>query len=325
MLQQRIITATILASLAVIATFQLPTEFFALVFGAIIMMAAWEWAQLIGINEPKRKYLFLLSLLLPMLWIQFWTQFLEGLQYLIETLQQDIYQHAKKVGWITISSFMESLNIPDVRLYSGIIEWLMVPPVIFWVLIMAILKHAPTGVLKLELKARSKAWLGWFVFLAAWMFLGRLRSLYGPEMTLYFLILIWMADIAAYFVGKKFGKTKLAPEISPGKTLAGFYGALGSAIICGVVLSLIYGFPLMNASDMILLSLLTVLISIYGDLFFSVVKRQSGVKESGSLLPGHGGILDRMDSLIAATPFFYAGIYLIYRMLENAQSTGAIE
>lgn len=323
MLRQRVITAAILAPLVVMAVFFVPEDYFSLAFGLIILMAAWEWSHLIGINEPSRKYLFLLGLLVPMLWIHFWTQFLEGLQYVIETAQQDLYQHAKKVGWTTISTFMEYLNIPDVRLYSGILEWFVIPPVIFWVLVMALIKHTPTGVLKLELKPRQKAWLGWFVLLVAWMFLVRLRVLYGPEMAMYFLVLIWAADISAYFVGKKFGNTKLAPEISPGKTMAGFYGALISAVICGVLLSLIYGFPLMNASDIVLLSILTVLISIYGDLFFSVVKRQSGMKESGSILPGHGGILDRIDSLIAAVPFFYAGIYLIYRVIEDAQATGA--
>ncbi|ESS71414.1 phosphatidate cytidylyltransferase CdsA [Methyloglobulus morosus KoM1] len=322
MLQQRVITATILAALVVTAVFKLPGDYFSLILGLIILVAAWEWTHLIGINAPSRKYLFLLGLLLPMLWIQFWTQFLEGLQYVIETAQQDLYQHAKKVGWISISSFMEYLNIPDVRLYSGVLEWLVILPVIFWVLVMVLIKHSPTGVLNLELKPRQKAWMGWFVLLAAWMFLVRLRVLYGPEMAMYFLILIWVADISAFFVGKMYGKTKLAPEISPGKTMAGFYGALASAIVCGVLVSLLYGFPLMNASDFILLSVLTVLISIYGDLFFSVVKRQSGVKESGSILPGHGGLLDRIDSMIAATPFFYAGIFLIYRIIEDAQATG---
>jgi phosphatidate cytidylyltransferase len=325
MLQKRIMTAIVLATLAIAAVFQLPSDFFSLAFGIIILMAAWEWSHLVGINAPSKKYLFLLSLIIPMLWIHYWTQFLEVLQYLIETAQQDIYQHAKKVGWTTISSFMENLNIPDIRVYSGIIEWLVIPAVIFWVLVMAIIKHSPSGILKLDLKLRSKQWLGWFVLLSAWIFFCRLRILYGSEMTMYFLILIWVADISAFFVGKLYGKTKLAPDISPGKTMAGFYGALFSAVICGVVLSLIYGFPLMNASDIVLLSVLTVLISIYGDLFFSVVKRHSGVKESGSLLPGHGGILDRMDSMIAAIPFFYAGIYIIYRMLETAQETGAIE
>ena len=325
MLLQRVITAAILIPLVVMAVFQLPVEYFSLLIGIIILMAAWEWAHLIGINIPTKKYLFILGLLIPMLWIHFWTQFLEGLEYLIETGQQDLYQHAKKVGWTTISNFMEYLDIPDVRLYSGLLEWLVIPPVIFWILVMALIKHTPTGVLKLELKPRQKAWLGWFVLLAAWMFMVRLRVLYGPEMAMYFLILIWMADISAYFVGKMWGKSKLAPEISPGKTMAGFYGALVSALACGVLLTLIYGFPLINASDVILLSVLTVLISIYGDLFFSVVKRQSGAKESGSILPGHGGILDRIDSAVAAVPFFYAGIYLIYRMLENAQGTGAIE
>ncbi|MEQ1558357.1 MAG: phosphatidate cytidylyltransferase [Methyloglobulus sp.] len=325
MLKQRIITAAILVPLVILAVFKLPQDYFSLLFGLIILMAAWEWSYLIGINEAYKKYLFLLGVIIPMLWLHFWTQFLEALQYVIETLQQDLYQYAKKSSWTSVSQFMEYLNIPDVRTYSGLLEWFVIPAVIFWVLVMILIKHSPTGVLTLQLKPRQKAWLGWFVLLSAWLFLVRLRALYGAEMAMYFLILIWAADISAYFVGKKFGTTKLAPEISPGKTLVGFYGALLSAVICGVVLSLIYQFPIMNASDFVLLSVFTVLISVYGDLFFSVVKRQSGVKESGSILPGHGGILDRIDSLIAAAPFFYAGIYLISRMLENAQNARVVE
>jgi phosphatidate cytidylyltransferase len=181
---------------------------------------------------------------------------------------------------------------------------------------MILIRNTPTGVLNLQLKTRYKVLIGWFILLSAWMFLSRLRSFYGPEMTMYFLILIWVADISAYFAGKKWGKTKLAPEISPGKTVAGMYGALISGLVCAVVLSLIYGFQPMIASDFVLLSVLTVLISIYGDLFVSVVKRQRGVKDSGALLPGHGGVLDRVDSLIAAIPFFYGCIYLVYRLVS---------
>lgn len=161
------------------------------------------------------------------------------------------------------------------------------------------------------------------VLLSAWMFLSKLRSYYGYGMVLYFFLLIWAADVSAYFVGKKWGKDKLAPEISPGKTVQGMYGALASALICGIGLRLYYGIsPLetdgaqvavLMSMDMVMLSVLTVLISIYGDLFFSLVKRKKGVKDSGTLLPGHGGILDRVDSLIAAVPFFYAGIVLIGR------------
>ena len=290
MLLKRILTASVLAFLIALAVFKLPMEYFSLVIGLITLLAAWEWSNLAGMTSLFKRILFLLVLILPMLGIQFWTQILELI--------------AQTVDW------------PDVRDYSGILEWLVIPPVLFWILVMILIRNTPTGVLNLQLKTGYKALIGWFILLSAWMFLSRLRALYGTEMTMYFLILIWVADISAYFAGKKWGKTQLAPEISPGKTVAGFYGALISGLVCAVVLSLIYGFNLMIASDFMLLSVLTVLISIYGDLFVSVVKRQRGVKDSGSLLPGHGGVLDRIDSMIAAIPFFYGCIYFVYRLVS---------
>jgi len=290
MLLKRIITASVLAFLIALAVFILPMEYFSLVIGLITLLAAWEWSNLAGVTSLVKRVLFLLVLILPMLGIHFWTQILELI--------------AQATDW------------PDVRDYSGILEWLVIPPVLFWILVMILIRNTPTGVLNLKLKTGYKVLIGWFVLLSAWMFLSRLRAFYGTEMTMYFLILIWVADISAYFAGKKWGTTKLAPEISPGKTVAGMYGALISGLVCAVVLSLIYGFQLMIASDFILLSVLTVLISIYGDLFISVVKRQHGVKDSGSLLPGHGGVLDRVDSLIAAIPFFYGCVYFIYRLVS---------
>jgi phosphatidate cytidylyltransferase len=290
MLLKRIITASVLATLIALAVFKLPMEYFSLLIGLVTLLAAWEWCNLADVTSLVKRVLFLLVLILPMLGIQFWTQILELI--------------AQTVDW------------PDVRDYSGILEWLVIPPVLFWILVMILIRNTPTGVLNLQLKTRYKAFIGWFILLSAWMFLSRLRAFYGTEMTMYFLILIWAADISAYFAGKKWGTTKLAPEISPGKTVAGMYGALISGLVCAVVLSLIYGFNLMIASDFVLLSVLTVLISIYGDLFVSVVKRQRGVKDSGSLLPGHGGVLDRIDSLIAAIPFFYGCIYFVYRLVS---------
>lgn len=289
MLLQRIITALILVPLVVLAVFQLPSEYFSLLIGLITLLAAWEWTNLIGINSLFKRGLFLITLILPMVWMHFWTQFLEVA--------------AQVLDW------------PDIRNYSGALEWLVIPPVLFWILSMILIRNTPAGVLKLEMKNRYKTLIGWLVLFATWLFLSRLRAFYGSEMTLYFLVLIWVADIAAYFAGKKFGKTKLSPEISPGKTVQGMYGALIAGAVWAAAFIGYYGyldgFVWMRVTDFILLSVLTVLISIYGDLFFSVVKRQRGVKDSGSILPGHGGILDRIDSLIAATPFFYAGIAVI--------------
>ena len=287
MLLQRILTALVLAGVAITAIFTLDIIYFYLFIGVIVLIAAWEWTDLSSIDSVGGKILFLVALILPMLGIAFWTYILEFFSVLLE--------------W------------PEIKEYSGILEWLVIGPVVFWIMMMLLIRKSPEELLDLELKKRYKAFIGWFVLFSAWMFLVKLRAFYGPGAVMYFLVLIWAADIAAYFSGKKFGKDKLAPTISPGKTVQGMYGALISALVCAVILGLYYGYPVMIAVDFAMLSILTVLISIYGDLFFSLVKRKNGVKDSGSILPGHGGILDRIDSVIAAAPFYYAGVILIGR------------
>lgn len=313
MLKQRVITAVILGSVVITAVLLLPYEYFSLMIALIVLLGAWEWLDLIDVQSKKQRALFIGSMIFMMLFIHLWTYFLETLVPVFDYL-------AEKFKFV----------MEDIRKQSGLLEWLVVPPVLFWVLVMLLIRRTPDELLKLQLRLRYKVFIGWFVLLAAWMFLSRLRTFYGSEMALYLMVLIWVADIAAYFSGKKWGKTKLSPEISPGKTVEGVMGALASAAVCAIVWHIAVNpdkssyltgnkILMMGASDFILLSVLTVLISVYGDLFFSLVKRQRGVKDSGTLLPGHGGVLDRIDSLIAAIPFFYAGIFMIYYWIIPAE------
>jgi len=137
-----------------------------------------------------------------------------------------------------------------------------------------------------------------------------LHYVYGAGMLLYMFSLVWIADIGAYFSGRRFGKHKLAPTISPGKTWEGLCGGLVANLFwipCVYQLSSGWGLGL---AEFFLISVATSLISVVGDLFVSVLKREAGVKDSGKLLPGHGGVLDRIDSLIAASPVFVAGTFL---------------
>ena len=304
MLVQRILTASVLAAVVILAVFELPAIYFSLFIAIVALGGAWEWLALTDVDKISKKLMFLAALIFPMVGVTFWTIFLEMLG--------------------------EAMEWPEVKEYSDVLEWFVIAPVLFWIVAMVVIRQAGPQLLKTEFKSSLKAFLGWLVLLSAWMFLSKLRAYYGPGMVLYFLILIWAADISAYFCGKKWGKEKLAPEISPGKTLQGMYGALASAVICGIGF-FVYGRLISDEStsdaqdgmlslldelvafDMIILSVFTVLVSIYGDLFFSLVKRRKGVKDSGRLLPGHGGILDRVDSIISAAPFFYAGILLIGR------------
>ncbi|MEI6414873.1 MAG: phosphatidate cytidylyltransferase [Pseudomonadota bacterium] len=135
------------------------------------------------------------------------------------------------------------------------------------------------------------------------------RQPQGPAWMLALLILIWTADSAAYFVGRQYGTRRLAPQISPGKSLEGAVAALGSAALLALGLAWQLDKPLDAALGLVVLAVVTAALSIAGDLLESWLKRRRSVKDSGALLPGHGGLLDRLDSLTAAAPCFVWGGY----------------
>jgi len=152
--------------------------------------------------------------------------------------------------------------------------------------------------------------VGLVVLIGPWLAIVRLHahSSAGPYQVLFLLVLIWVADTLAYFTGRRWGREKLAPLLSPGKTRAGVYGALIGAGLCGVLLGWSMGLPPGYMVLPVTLCVLAASISMIGDLFESLVKRSRGLKDSGHLLPGHGGVLDRIDSLTAAAPLFTLGI-----------------
>ncbi|MFW5426114.1 MAG: phosphatidate cytidylyltransferase [Methylophagaceae bacterium] len=133
----------------------------------------------------------------------------------------------------------------------------------------------------------------------------------GAQQLLYIMVLVWLADTGGYFAGKRWGKTKLAKSISPNKT---WEGVAGAVILGGIWSVIAYALDLSGSLSLVSwlgLSLIALLISIVGDLFESLFKRAHNVKDSGNLLPGHGGMLDRIDSLLAAVPVFTAGLFLL--------------
>ncbi|MEJ2618668.1 MAG: phosphatidate cytidylyltransferase [Candidatus Thiodiazotropha sp.] len=158
-----------------------------------------------------------------------------------------------------------------------------------------------------------KALEGMVVLFPAWLALVTLHQIpdFGPGLMLFVLMLIWSADVGAYFAGHRWGSNKLAPQVSPGKTREGVYGAMVSALLCGGVLLWWLGTSGVQSILILILCLITMLSSVVGDLFESLLKRQLGMKDSGTLLPGHGGMLDRIDSLTAASPVFLFGLTLL--------------
>jgi len=267
---QRVITALILIPLVVAGVLQLSTLTLSLFLALVVLLGGFEWTRLAALDSLPGKLLFLLLLALSM----------AGFALLFHTFPL----------WVFPSTLLFTL---------------------FWILVtVKLVRYRPSAA---AAPGRfGKSFIGLLVLAPAWLSLLVVHGLYhdGPYLVLYLMVLIWVADSCAYFSGRRWGRVKLAPEISPGKTREGVYGALAGAALSG---ALLYSLRPETGSLLLLIlfSVIVALFSVVGDLFESLLKRQAGLKDSGNLLPGHGGILDRIDSLTAAAPVFLFGLLLL--------------
>lgn len=176
--------------------------------------------------------------------------------------------------------------------------------VVWWVIALLWIIFAPRSV-----SSWSAGVAGLLALVPAWSALVRFLDLpHGEEWVLFTLLLVWGADIGAYFAGHRFGRTRLAPEVSPGKTWEGVLGGFALSAIVAVAGSVWFALPLVT---FVPLCLAAVAFSIVGDLTESLLKRFAGVKDSGTLFPGHGGVMDRIDSVTGAAPVLFFGLTLL--------------
>ncbi|WP_019627021.1 phosphatidate cytidylyltransferase [Thioalkalivibrio sp. ALJT] len=191
---------------------------------------------------------------------------------------------------------------------AGLHYLLLALALLWWLVVLLILPFYRED----EARARGRfnalfAVAGIVTLVPAGMALVWLHAL-APWLVVYLVVLVGLADTGAYFAGRSFGRNPLAPHISPGKTREGLFGGLVTVLAFAIVVAAVWGLDPMDSLVFVLLSVLIGLVSVVGDLFESILKREAGAKDSGSLLPGHGGILDRFDSMVAAAPVFLAGL-----------------
>jgi len=264
MLKTRVITALVLLALLLPALFYLPQSAWALLVAAFIGIGAWEWGALLGWRSAGRIALGLVTALL-----------------------------------CAAVSVLDPAAI-GVEGSTGLSPaWVLVAYAIaaaFWCLVMPFWLQK-----KWSLTGASGLLVGAVVLLPTWLAMVQLRTL-GAGALLGIFAVVWMADIAAYFSGKAFGKHKLAPSISPGKTREGAIGAAVGVVIYGLVVRQVFGLEILPLPLWILALVAVTAISIVGDLYESLLKRKAGIKDSSNILPGHGGVLDRIDSLTSTLP-----------------------
>ncbi len=261
MLKQRVITAVILAILAVLALFKstdIVWQWVVLLIGAVM---AWEWSGLARLTALWQKAVF--SLLVSLIsWL--------GL------------------AWLSIQSIVVLTLIEALLLVFVVLRYQSSQG-----------KDGPTSVVFILMAGI----LSVVLFTSA---LTLFRNEFSPQIVLLSLLVIWAVDTGAYFTGKRFGKTKLAQYVSPGKTWEGVWGGVVLAFVISLMGLMWLQIELTLSMGLFAILLAAVaLFSVLGDLFESVLKRQSGVKDSGTIFPGHGGMLDRADSLLIAIPMIY--------------------
>lgn len=195
--------------------------------------------------------------------------------------------------------------------YGFWLPGIIVIALVWWVIAVFLVKRYPENVTQWSSRPTLFV-MGTVVLLPTWMALVLLQKQDdGPLWVMYVMTLVWSADTGAYFAGRRFGTRKLAPKVSPGKSTAGVWGGLAATAIVACLVAYNSGFAdNIGTALFLLISMIAVLASVLGDLLESMLKRHRGIKDSSNLLPGHGGILDRIDSVTAAAPVFAGLMYL---------------
>lgn len=277
MLKQRIITAVILAAAFFGALFGLSSMHFAVLMMVALVTASWEWAQLSGLAKGATIAFCAVVLAAEFVLLHF-------------------------IGFDQVTGFRA---LPLVFIICGLAS-------AFWIVI------APLW-LKNEWSTRGAAAMsaiGVVLLVAVWVAMAQLHAR-SPWLLLAVMLIVWLADTAAYFSGRKFGRRKLAPTISPNKSWEGVYGGLISVVIYAILvvtLSSLSTQPIAVRVAIVVVALSLGGISVVGDLFESLMKRQAKVKDSGHTLPGHGGVLDRIDAQLPVLPIATLATLVLSRL-----------
>lgn len=280
MLIERLLAALVLIPIVIAGLFFLSISNFAIVMLVIFALSTWEWAQFLHITTKRSKSIFTI---------------------LLTTLAAIIY-------------YLPSY----VYLPINIFEIILLSSIAWWGVALVLVLSYPKSVKLWGTSFFNKLLFAFFTLMPFFIAMIQLRqinyglnSYEGAYWLLYILVLVWATDSGAYFAGRLWGKHKLAPSVSPGKTIEGLMGGVVSSIIIGLM---VYYSHFFNAPfyPFMISSIVAIFASVLGDLTESMFKREANIKDSGHLIPGHGGILDRIDSLTAAMPIFAAFILYIF-------------
>lgn len=302
MLKSRVITAVILLALLLLALFALPVAGWTALVILMVLQGTSEWARLAKLGGRSANLFWWATLLLMLAMV-----------------------------WYDGQRSFEQQILPHLLVYAAsALLWLVIVPV--WMMIGWKARQTASGTEGRSPQVREEAgdgipapdatqrrvmppvlmvMTGWAVLIPTGLAMLDLRAI-SPWLLLFVMGLVWVADISAYFAGRRFGRNKLAPSISPGKT---WEGVIGAMLGVSVYVVLVWGYSPYSGHGEILPGLLLaswwwVGLAVFGDLFESLIKRQAGVKDSGALLPGHGGLLDRIDALTSTLPLAALAILL---------------
>jgi len=271
MTRTRVIAALIMAPAAIAAILLLPTQWLAAAGALVFLIGLWEWLRLADVDDTlARTVLLILNLLVMVLMV--WADGGQMVLFQLATLAGIAWWLAA-LCWLRFFQFGSTPGSAARQLKLGAGTLAIVPA---WAAMVMIHAGEPNG--------------------ARWLLTA--------------LMIVWAADSGAYFAGRALGRHKLAPRISPNKTWEGLFGGL----VAGLLIALAFGgwasdwqYSLAGTGALLLVTTVAVFASVLGDLFESLLKRHAGAKDSGSIIPGHGGVLDRIDGVLAALPVFAVG------------------